>query len=83
MNFQTFTVASGDKVSGKVLFNLMKDENFDQVFVEFYGKCKTKMRSRESKDYRHYELIVFKQHELLFKGPYKVRASTYEYPFTF
>jgi hypothetical protein len=26
---------------------------------------------------------MFKQHELFFKGPYKMRASTYEYPFSF
>jgi hypothetical protein len=83
MSFQSHTFVSGDKVSGKVVFNLMKDEDVAQVFVEFYGKYRTKMKARESQDYQHYELVMFREHELLFKGPYKMRASTYEYPFTF
>jgi hypothetical protein len=49
MNFQSHTFTPGDKVPGKVVINLMKDEDVDQIFVEFHGRCKTKMRTRENK----------------------------------
>jgi hypothetical protein len=58
-------------------------------FIEFKGKCFTKAgypRERyqtHEQGYGHYELDMFYLRKTLFQGPFKMRASIYEYPFSF
>lgn len=77
--------APGDRVSGKVLFDPKEDENVDSIRIDFKGKYMTSVRSGEGpgEERRPYEIDMFWLHKTLFQGPFKMRASTYEYRFSF
>ena len=71
----------GDKVSGKAVLDLKTEEKVDSICAEFKGKFK--VQSGRGQDARSYEFEMFIQKKKLFQGPFKLRASTYEYDFSF
>lgn len=71
----------GDRISGRVILRLGQDETIHNVSIELKGKCKTK--TGQGKHSHHGELEFFTHYQKLFKGPFKIRASIQEYPFTF
>ncbi|KAE9376618.1 hypothetical protein N431DRAFT_400868 [Stipitochalara longipes BDJ] len=75
----------GDRVTGKVVLTLTEDENIDNIFIDFKGKCRTKIvtGSGQNRNAHRYERVFFHKQQTLFKGPFKMRADTYEYPFAF
>jgi hypothetical protein len=75
----------GDRVAGKVVLTLTEDENVESVVIDFKGKCQTKIVTDNGQNRRTYtyECVFFAQQRVLFKGPFKMRADTYEYPFAF
>lgn len=84
-NLQPRLFIPGDRVSGKVVLKLTGDENIENIFIDLKGKCKTKIvtGTGQTRRVHRYELEFFTDRRLLFKGPFKMRADTYEYPFAF
>jgi hypothetical protein len=66
-------------VSGRVILNLEKDEDIKSVSIRFEGKINTEVLyvHQSEKKYKH-EIVMFLFEETLFKGPFKLRATTYE-----
>jgi hypothetical protein len=79
--YRNHVFGPGDKISGKVVFSPKSDEDVESIYIEFKGKCKT--QHGRGDDERKYECEMFRLYEKLFKGPYKMRAAVYEYPFSF
>jgi hypothetical protein len=75
----------GDRVVGKVVLTLTEDETVENIIIDLKGKCKTKIvrGSGQNRHTHRYELEFYTDRRLLFKGPFKMRADTYEYPFAF
>ena len=75
----------GDMVAGKVVLKLDEDENVEYVVIDFKGKCRNTIVTGTGQNRRthKYERVFFAQQRVLFKGPFKMRADTYEYPFAF
>ena len=80
-SYHTHVFGPGDKVAGKVVFSPESDESIESIYVEFRGKCETKIS--HGNDSQIYERQMFRLTETLFQGPYKMKAATYEYPFSF
>ncbi|KIM96965.1 hypothetical protein OIDMADRAFT_183026 [Oidiodendron maius Zn] len=78
---RAYVFAPGDQVSGKVVFDPKEDENVENIHVEFRGKYETRVGG--GKETRSFEITMFSMQKILFQGPFKMRASTYEYPFSF
>jgi hypothetical protein len=76
-----YTFGPNETVSGKVVFSPKSEETVESISVEFKGKVKT--RHGSDKNQHSYEDVLFFHTQNLFKGPYKMRAATYEYPFSF
>lgn len=77
----------GDVVAGKVVLSLQEAANIESISIELEGGCKTKVTYHDHIfDQTHtyfYTSNFLNLKETLFAGPYKMRASTYEYPFSF
>lgn len=80
-SFRQHLFTPGDRISGKVVFNLKEDEKIDRIFIDFKGKCT--VRDGGGDDERVHTQILFAHTKVLFKGPFKMRAALYEYPFLF
>jgi Arrestin (or S-antigen), N-terminal domain len=76
----------GDRVSGKVVLTQQEDEKIENIFIELKGKWKTKIvhhGGQNNTQTHRYELDFYTERQTLFKGPFKMRASSYEYLFAF
>lgn len=80
-NFKSQLFIPGDTVSGKVVLDLKDNEKIDSICIELKGKFR--ILSGRGQDDRAYEVDMFRQRKILFQGPFKLRASTYDYPFSF
>lgn len=80
-NFKARLFIPGDKVSGKVVLDLKSDEKIDSIYVELKGKFR--IQSGRGQDDRSYDVEMLGQRKTLFQGPFKLRASTYIYDFSF
>lgn len=80
-NIKAHVFTPGSIVSGKVILTLSVDERIEAVNVEFKGKSHT-TRNRRRDNHVH-EIVFFHKRVVLFKGPFKMRADKYEYPFSF
>jgi hypothetical protein len=79
-DFKAHLFIPRDAVSGEVVLDLKDDEKISSISIELKGKCKTD--SFFGRDGHFYELEIFSQRKTLFQGPFKLRASTYKYPFS-
>lgn len=79
--FRQHLFTPGDRVSGKVLFNLKEDENIDQIFIKFKGTCA--VRDGGWDDELVHAQILFEYTKALFKGQFKKQAALYGYQFSF
>ncbi|KFY83006.1 hypothetical protein V498_08346 [Pseudogymnoascus sp. VKM F-4517 (FW-2822)] len=71
----------GDPISGKVIFAAKDGENIKSISVTFKGSLYTKATQRHLEG--TYNVDIFKLSATLLQGPFKMTASTYEYPFVF
>ena len=77
--------APDDRILGNVIFSHSSDENVDSIAIEFKGKLRTSTRVGAGDNRRtiYYHFMLFRVRLVLFRGPFKMRASTYTYPFSF
>lgn len=76
----------GQRVSGKVVLKLDKDQEVPRVTIRFRGKIKTSITTGGSNQRRtrRHRCIIFQFEKQLFDGGgYKLRATDYEWPFSF
>jgi hypothetical protein len=77
----------GDIVAGKVVLTLQEATNIASISIELKGCCGTQVSrydiSLKETQTTFYSNQFLTLKETLFTGPFKMRASTYEYPFSF
>jgi hypothetical protein len=71
----------GDSVSGKVIFAAKDGEKIKNISVTFKGSFFAK--STQANLEGTYRFDIFNLSTTLLQGPFKMTASTYEYPFLF
>lgn len=71
----------GDKVAGRVILNLREHTNIDRITLDFKGKCFVRDGDGDN-ECAHTE-VMFANTKELFRGPFKLQAAVYEYPFEF
>lgn len=71
----------GEQVIGKVVLKLEKDSEISGVVIRFRGKCKSQVPHGDNSISHKFFMFTFEKQ--LFKGPFKLKADTYEWPFSF
>ncbi|KAH8658014.1 hypothetical protein BX600DRAFT_468528 [Xylariales sp. PMI_506] len=71
----------GDPVTGTVKFELFQEEEIHNLFIEFKGKCKTRIRNSENDHVG--KIVMFRLKTILVRGSVKMQPGKYEYPFSF
>jgi hypothetical protein len=69
----------GEKISGKVTLNLKEHATIDRIFLDFKGRCLVHDGGGDNEN--SYVEIMFQTTKELFRGPFKLQAAVYEYPF--
>jgi len=74
----------GQTISGKVVFELAKDHEIPKVSIRFRGKLKVVIQRQGEQSTQSYRYTFFSFEQILFNGgQFKMRATTYEWPFEF
>ncbi|GAB7347197.1 hypothetical protein MBLNU459_g3306t1 [Dothideomycetes sp. NU459] len=84
--FPTFT--PGQPVSGKVLYSVAAKKDIDEVTITLKGKCFTWIKKRRGGQNAGYhvdkeKIELFRYQQTLFRGPYSVQGTDFEWPFSF
>lgn len=69
VNTNAYIYGPEEHVSGRAILTLAEYKTVESVIVDF--------------DENTYHRYIFRRSETLFRGPFKMAPSTYEYPFSF
>ena len=83
-NYKAHIFGPGYRIAGKMVFSTKKDEKIDSIIIQFKGKCINRHgEGLEERRQEMYELDMFALQETLFQGPFKLKAGSHDYPFSF
>jgi hypothetical protein len=77
VNTNAYIYGPEEHVSGRAILTLAEYKTVESVIVDFKGKIVVNF------DENTYHRYIFRRSETLFRGPFKMAPSTYEYPFSF